>query len=223
VLRHKNLSEDVKVSIEQNGLKVSLVIDSPTGQRELIEQTLEAYGMVVLRKQPPESLTTDPYELAELKSQLRMADVQIETQRELLAAKNADVESLRAEVKDTKAEMRHIREQSGKDRARFMSLMEGLVSHDTALATGLKELAQHAVQAQNVALAGALENLYKVIERGVREDDREEVIQNLTTIQHEDPGVFRRVFDMLAVGGVTGVAGNYVYAWLQFFVGTLPK
>lgn len=179
--------------------------------------------MVVLRKQPPEFLTTDPYEVAELKSQLRLADVQIETQRELLAAKNADVESLRAEVKDTRALVRHMQEQAGEDRARFMSLMEGLVSHNTNLATGLKELAQQAAQAQNKALASALENLDKMIERGVREEDREEVIRNFTTIQQQDPGVLRRVYDMLAVGGVTGAAGNYLYAWLQFFIGSLPK
>lgn len=212
VLRHKNLSEEVKVSIEQNGLNVSLIIETPTGRREQIEQTLKIYGMVVLRKQPPESLTTDPYELAELKSQLRYAEVQIETQRELLAAKKADVESLRAEVKDTRDMVRG-----------FMSLMEGLVSHNTALATSLKELAQQAAQGQNKALENALENLSKMLDRGVREEDREEVLQNLTTIQREDPGVFQRVYDTLLMGAISEGAGNYLYSWLLYFVNTLPK
>lgn len=216
VLRQKNLSEDVRVSIEQNNLKVSLVIDSPTGQRELIEETLEAYGMVVTRRRPPEFLTTDPYEVAALKNQLTFAEAQLASQRELLAAKREDVESLRVEVKQ-------IREQASEDRARFMSFMEGLISHNTVLANGFKELAQQAAQTQNAALSGALENLYKLIERGVREDDREEVMQNLTTIQREDPGVFQRVFDTLMMGAISEGAGNYLYSWLQFFVGTLPK
>ena len=212
VLRHKKLSEDIKVSIVQSGLKVSLIIDSPTGHREEIEKTLEQYGMVVLHKQPPESLTTDPYELAELKSQLRYAEVQIETQRELLAAKKADVESLRAEVKDTRDMVRG-----------FMSLMEGLVSHSSALSAGLKELAQQAAHGQNKALESALDNLSKLIDRGVREEDHDEVIQNLTTIRQQDPGVFQRVYDTLIMGAVSGAAGNYLYAWLQAFIYGLPK
>lgn len=223
VLRHKNLSDDVKVSIEQSGLSVSLIIETPAGQREQIERTLETYGLVVMRREPIETLTTDPYEVAELRSQLRLAEVQIETQRELLTAKNADVESLRAEVKDTKDLVRHVHVQAGEDRAHFISLMESLVSHNTALATGLKELAQQASRAQNTALASALMNLDKVIERGVRKEDWEEVIQNLTIIHQQNPGVFSRVYDMLVVGAVTGVVGNYVYAWLVYLVGTLPK
>jgi len=98
VLRHKNLAEDVRVSIEQSGLNVSLVIESPTGEREMVERTLEAYALVVTGRQPIETLTTDPYEVAELKSQLSLANVQIETQRALLAAKNSEVSDLRAEV-----------------------------------------------------------------------------------------------------------------------------
>ena len=62
-----------------------------------------------------------------------------------------------------------------------------------------------------------------MIERGVREEDRDEVIRNLSTIQRESPGVFRRVYDTLLMGAISEGAGNYLYAWLQFFVGTLPK
>lgn len=62
-----------------------------------------------------------------------------------------------------------------------------------------------------------------MIDRGLREEDREEVMENLTTIQREDPGVFQRVYDTLLMGAISEGAGNYLYAWLQFFVGTLPK
>ena len=62
-----------------------------------------------------------------------------------------------------------------------------------------------------------------MVKRGVRVEDREEVIQNLTTIQREDPSVFQRVYDTLLMGAISEGAGNYLSAWLQFFVGTLPK
>ena len=223
VLRHKNLSEDVKVSIEQSGLNVSLVIESPTGQREQVERTLEAYALVVTGKQPIDTLTTDPYEVAELKSQLRIASAQIESQRDLLLVKNSEGADLKADLKDTKESVKRLEQRSDEDRARFMSLIETLASHNAALATGLKELAQQAAQAQNAALSGALDNLYKVIERGVKEEDHDEVIQNLATIQQQDSGVFQRVYDVLIAGAMSGAAGNYLYAWLQAFIYGVPK
>jgi chromosome segregation ATPase len=213
----------VKVSIEQNGLIVSLVIESPTGQREQVQRTLEDYALVVTGRQPIETLTTDPYEIAELKSQLSLANVQIETHRALLAAKTSEVSDVRAEVRETKAALQRVEQRADEDRARFLTIFEGLVSQNTSLATGFKELAEQAARAQHSALAGALENLYKVVERGVREEDRDEVIQNLTTIRQQDPGVFKRVSDILVSGAISGAAGNYLYAWLQFFIGSLPK
>lgn len=216
ILRHKNLSEQVKVSIEQSGLKVRLIIESPSGQREMIERTLETYALVVLGNRPVEELTTDPYEVMELKNQLRIAHAQLQNQRDMLALKGSEVE-------DTKAALKRLERRSEEDRARFMALIERLASHNAELSTGFKELTEQAVRAQNKALAGALDNLYKVVERGVREEDRDEVIRNLAAIRQQDPGVFKRVSDILVSGAISGAAGNYLYAWLQFLVGSLPK
>jgi len=161
VLRHKNLSEEVKVSIEQNGLTVTLVIESPTGQRELIERVLETYALVVTGKQPVDTLTTDPYEMAELKSQLRLASAQIENQRDLLALKSSEAE-------ETKASLKRLEARADEDRARLMTLIEGLVAHNAGLASGLRELNEQALKLHNEALAAALDNLSRMIERGVR-------------------------------------------------------
>lgn len=120
VLRHKKLSEQVKVAIEQSGLNVRLVIESPTGQRELVERTLETYALVVTGKEPIETLTTDPYEVLELKNQLRIASVQIENQREMLALRSSEVE-------ETKASLKRLEQRSDEDRARLMLLIEGLI------------------------------------------------------------------------------------------------
>lgn len=223
VLRHKNLPEEVKVTIEQSGLNVTLVIETPTGQRELIERTLEAYALVVTGKRPIETLTTDPFEVAELKSQLRVAQLQLEDKRDMLALKDSEVKYLQAEIKSAKASLKRLEQRTDEDRAQLMKLIEGLVSHNTDLASGFKELTGEALKFQNKALAGALGNLYKVIERGVRQEDRDEVIESLSTIQREDSGVFQRVYDVLVAGAMSNAAGNYLYAWLQFFVGSLPK
>jgi hypothetical protein len=222
VLRHKKLSEQVKVVIEQSGLTVRLVIDSPTGQLELIERTLETYALVVTGKQPIDTLTTDPYEITELKNQLRIASVQIENQRDMLALKNSEVTYLRSEVEDTKASLNRIEKRADEDRARLMSLIEGLIEHNSELSSGFRELAEQAVKFQNKKLANALESLHKMVERGVQGEDRDEAIKNLTIIQQEDAGVFGQVAEM-AKDAISGAAGSFLYSWIQALVYGLPK
>jgi hypothetical protein len=56
----------------------------------------------------------------------------------------------------------------------------------------------------------------------VREEDREEAIENLRIIQQEDAGLFAKVQDVV-IGAMSGAAGNYLYTWLQFIAGSLPK
>jgi hypothetical protein len=223
VLRQKNLSEHTTVSIEQSGLNVRLVIQTSTGQRELIERTLESYALVVTGKQPIETLTHDPYEMMELKNQLRIASVQIENQRDMLALKKAEVTNLRSEIEDTKTSLKRLEQNSREDSARFMSMFETLVQHNADLSSGFRELAQQAVELQNRNLVDALESLHKMVERGVQAEDQEEAIKNLRIIQQEDPNIFKRVHDVLVLGAVSGAAGNYLYAWLQFIVGSMPR
>ena len=47
ILGVKYPNERIKVRIEQEGLKLRMLIDTPTGEREKIEKTLKQYGMVV--------------------------------------------------------------------------------------------------------------------------------------------------------------------------------
>lgn len=85
VLREKYADLEAKVRIEQQGLKVTLVVESPTGEQETIEKALNEYGMVVKgAMSPDEFYNGDALKILELKQQLGIAKLQLEGQQDLL-------------------------------------------------------------------------------------------------------------------------------------------
>lgn len=70
ILRNKYPEGDVAFSIEQSGLKVTMTIEHPEGHREIVEDYLNRYGLVVSGLISPEQYTQDPLEIMDLKRQL---------------------------------------------------------------------------------------------------------------------------------------------------------
>jgi hypothetical protein len=84
VLKSKYPDTSIKVTIEQDNLTLRMIIDTPTGQREIIEKTLEEYGMVITGKMEPERFLSDPFEVMALKNKLEIADLELRQMRKLL-------------------------------------------------------------------------------------------------------------------------------------------
>lgn len=85
ILNVKYPNKKIKVRIEQEGLLLRMIIDTPNGEKEEIEKTLEEYGMVVTGKMQPESFLGDPFEAMALKNKLEIADLELRQTRKLLA------------------------------------------------------------------------------------------------------------------------------------------
>jgi len=99
-LYYKYKSKKVKVRIEQEGLKVSMTIESPEGERERIERYLEDYGLVVFGKKPIEQFISEEWQIIELKNNLEIAKMQLKLQQRIMDAmdsKKMDLESQLAE------------------------------------------------------------------------------------------------------------------------------
>ena len=83
VLRKKFPDTEATIRIQQEGLKVTLIIDYPEGDQEIIEKTLKDYGDLVTGKITPDEFTSDQILALDLKNQLAMANTQIEMQKNL--------------------------------------------------------------------------------------------------------------------------------------------
>lgn len=100
VLEKKYPEAKATVQIKQDGLKVTMTIDPVNGDPETIEKTLDEYGLVVTGKMAPEVFTDDKHMIMELKQELRIAKLRIETQKDLLQDKSAQVDKLLSIVGD---------------------------------------------------------------------------------------------------------------------------
>jgi len=95
VLREKYPGQNSKVRIEQEGLCVRLVIESDNGDREVIEKALQEYELVVRGETQPDEFFASKTKVLELKNELRIAQVRIESQKDLIAYQGQEVASLR--------------------------------------------------------------------------------------------------------------------------------
>ncbi len=83
ILSIKYPDEKIKVRIEQDGLTIRMIIDTPDGEREEIEKTLDEYGLVVTGKMQPEEFMSDPFEAMALKNKLEIANLELRQTKQL--------------------------------------------------------------------------------------------------------------------------------------------
>lgn len=84
VLRRKYPHMQARVRIEQDGLRVKMTVEPVIGEPAVFEQALNEYGLVLTGQIPPEQFTQDSLLAMSLKHEMRLAQVRIESQKELL-------------------------------------------------------------------------------------------------------------------------------------------
>jgi len=104
-------NQNIKVRIEQEGLLLRMIIDTPTGERELIKQTLNEYSLVITGKLPPESFLNNSFEVMALKNKLEMTQLELKMSEKLFAiTSNRD----RGDIVDLKTQVRELQSIIGK-------------------------------------------------------------------------------------------------------------
>lgn len=212
VVSQKYPEENVKVGIEQDGLKVTMFVETPEGEvREEVEKTLDEYSMVLKGDREADEMFSDPLQVLELKNQLRLAQTQLEQKTELL---------------------QHKREQSERDKERI-SRLEDRVDELYGMVGRSLERAQD----QSEALIGTLDQLVsssegqvkdalsvvrKSISEGVLENKKGEVKEALEVIKSQQPGLFKTIFKTVVRDPITGAAGNILYNILVEVQQSLP-
>lgn len=105
-LNQKYPDNDVTVRIGQKGNLVTMEIETPDGKTQAYEKALEDYGLVVTGQMPVEEYLENRVDRMALEQQLRMANMQIENQREILQLKSEVVSSLQEHLSYFKEELR---------------------------------------------------------------------------------------------------------------------
>lgn len=95
VLREKYPDHNAAVRIEQDGLTVRLIVESNNGDREVIEKALAQYELVVRGDSSPEGFFESKAKVLELKNELRIAQLRIECQKDLIAYQGEELTTLK--------------------------------------------------------------------------------------------------------------------------------
>jgi hypothetical protein len=85
---------DAVVRIEQEGLKVRLIIQGKDGAKEVVEKALQEYELIVTRQASPEAVVDNLRLILELKQELRIAQVRIEGQKDILSLQESRIDKL---------------------------------------------------------------------------------------------------------------------------------
>jgi hypothetical protein len=211
LVRDKYKDADVRVSIQQKKNKVILVIESDDGVLERIEKTLQTYGMVLSGKAPIEDLTTDPFKIAELNQQIRIAQIQLENQKELLAIEQRHNRQL--EDKNQSIESQY------KD---MISILTDSIKSKDKESGFLRTLIKSATTTQSETAKSSLNTLISILEKNNFKEDKKVVVKNLEQIKDSDPSAFKRISDF-AESCTAGVVGNSLYSWIIPIINALPK
>jgi len=99
ILEQKYPDKKSKIIIEQDGLKVRMIIETPEGEKEKLEETLEEYGLVVTGKiSMKKFFDGDEIQIMYLKHKLDMASMEIKHKQDMLVFSNQNIKELKEKV-----------------------------------------------------------------------------------------------------------------------------
>ncbi|PJG64894.1 hypothetical protein, partial [Acinetobacter seifertii] len=87
VMRKKYPEQNAKVRIEQEDNTVRLVVESPNGDKEIIERAFDEFGLVIHRDIQPENFYDNYLDIAELKTKLGNFETELKFQHQLVEMK----------------------------------------------------------------------------------------------------------------------------------------
>lgn len=197
VLKQKCSQANSKVSIEQDGVKVKLIIKSDSGTEHNVEALLNEYGEVLNGTRAPEQFMTDQVQLLSLQSKLDMAAMEVKHQQNILALTKANYNQRIVSLEDQVAGLRHI-------------LSESIISHRIAQEQVSKLIDKYGsnsdVELELLSLAKALDERTE----NVQKEELERIVKQL----HTDNPKLAAEFLSLLKGPLEGVVGNVIYSWL---------
>lgn len=195
LLNERYPNEKVSVSIKQEDLKVTMIVETPDGKKEEIEEYLNRYGMVIMNQLPPEEFASNPIQLLELKHELRDAQNKIISQQEILALKDEtyknSILSLEDDLKFLREEFSAIRRSNDKS---INTLLSSLLSKD---------------------------KLIKKLTKSIDKKDELETKQLLLELKDKDNNGYiglKQHLDNAMIGGIVNAP-----SWIQFTMGIITK
>lgn len=93
-LREQYPNADATISIEQHGLNVRLIIETPGGKSETIEKALHEYELILSGKEEPQKFTNNDKVILELRNEIRIFKARVEFNQDIIGIKDKQIDQL---------------------------------------------------------------------------------------------------------------------------------
>ena len=197
ILDSKYPEHDVGVTIEQSDDKVVLLVTTPEGAEERIEQELDDYGLVVTGNLTPEEYLANPVQAMALRQKLEIAALELRQTKQLLAGERQQygnrIDGLQEEV----------------------AFLRRLLDRDQYTTTAMTEALAVVANEVSPIAKDALLTLRSMVEQGTALKDHQLAVAQLKLAVQDDRSVVDRLNELIVKGAVQGTAGNYLFSWLQ--------
>jgi hypothetical protein len=209
VLKQKHPNTEAKITIEQFGTKVRLIINSPSGDVEIIERTLEEYGQVLRGELlPKQFLDNDLYAL-QLTNKLDLVTLELKMTKQLLSTISGLSESRISSLENEVARLHTIIGDSFSQ----LSSAHSAINLFFKKYNGSKDIAK------------ALSVIESAIKSNQESLNKDEVRNALEKIHTQEPTMLSELYDILkatVTATATGAASD-LYQWIIAIINAFPK
>lgn len=195
IVSRKYPNLDVGIRIEQEGNKVTLIIETPSGEIEKIEKEFGDYGLVVTGKLKVDQYLPNQVDAMLLKHKLEIANLEIRQTRELL---NSEREGFSKRIESLEEQIGFMRKIF--DKSQYENEQTSAV---------LRELAT----SNSEEIGKVLFRIVDLLEQD-SDIDLEALKSQVTALAHQSPTIIMRLNELIIKGSIQGAAGNYLYAAL---------
>lgn len=201
VLQQKNPGSKSIVRIEQEGLKVRLLIIPEKGDEiQIIERTLGEYGLVISGEMKMTDFLTDNMQILALenkleisKLELRFAHKQLEYERQNHLDRIANIEN----------EVSWLRGQIGNTLSDMKQITIGANSY-------LRESVRQHFPSNDKALLKSLDLIEKILTKQEKETNQEKMIQELQNVKKKNPAILKFIQEF-AQKSISSASGKLLY------------
>ncbi len=197
VLHQKYPDIPATVQITQEDLTVRMTIETNDGHREVVEQALNDYGLVVAGQRQPAELLPDPVAVMGLQNRLELAQVELRMTRnqlQLAEQQNRDLHKRTATLEDD-----------------VRSLQNTIVESFKHQQDHSDRLTEHAGRLASVLETQALAPL---LARGLSPADEPAVKKLLAQGEKRSPGMLQRLAEQITSGTIGELNAELLKPWL---------
>ncbi|MCD6617839.1 cell division protein FtsZ [Aeromonas veronii] len=202
-LHQKYSGVEAKVSIEQSGNKVLLIVETPSGNVEKIEKSISEFGLAVIGEKSPNDILESSIHVEKLKMKLEMAAMELKFNDRMLMLYKEKNNDYKARVSSLENQMHSLQQVICQSLTKSQDYISLQLSNYNDLPRELILLLH--------------DNLNKDISTETYHHIKDEIEKHITDNQKAI------TLKKLAENVFYGVAGNSMYQLIVSILSTLPK